>query len=260
MKKSIIKITPNFVLKYIYNFKKRKRNKFYEGNNVECAICKAKFKLFRPYGIIERKNAKCPNCNSFERHRLLWKYLNEKTDLLNLKNSIKMLHFAPEAFFYKLFDEIEKIDYIPCDLFPDKYKYHGNAKVIKMDITNIKYDDNSFDFILCNHVLEHIPDDILAISELYRVMKKGGYGIFQVPIIYTLEHTYEDSTLTTPEQRLEAFGQHDHVRRYGRDYKNRLADQGFEVIVDNYVKTFSKEELFRFGFESNELIYKCRKV
>ena len=260
MKKSIIKITPHFVLKYLYNRKKRKLNNYYKGNTVECTICKSKYKLFRPYGIVERKNARCPSCNSLERHRLLWKYLNEKTDLLKVKDPIKVLHFAPEAFFYKIFDNMSHIDYVPCDLFTEKYRYLGKAEVQRIDITNIKYEDNYFDFIICNHVLEHIPDDMLAISELYRVMKKGGFGIFQVPINYDLEYTYEDKSLITPEERLDAFGQEDHVRIYGRDYKCRLEQEGIEVLVDDFIKTFSEVELFKFGFEADELIYYCKKV
>lgn len=260
MKEYIIKIIPNFVLKYLYNRKKRKLNRFYKGDCVVCSICNSNYKLFRPYGLVERQNARCPNCNSLERHRLLWKYLHEKTDLLKLKDSIRILHFAPEVFFYNLFDNMNNIDYVPCDLFPEKYNFHGKAKVHKIDITNITYPDNSFDFILCNHVLEHILDDKLAISELYRVMKKGGQGIFQVPVIYSMEHTYEDHSLTTPKERLKAFGQEDHVRRYGRDYISRLKVPGFEVIEDDFVKTFSKNELFKFGFEEHEFIYICKKL
>jgi SAM-dependent methyltransferase len=259
IKKNIIKITPNFILKILYNRKKRIIDNSYRGNDVECLICKAKYKLFRPYGIVERKNAQCPNCNSLERHRLLWSYVNDKTNLINNNSRIKILHIAPERFFYNLFDNAENIDYVPCDLFPEKYGYSG-TEILKIDITNISLDDNSFDFILCNHVLEHIIEDKLAISELYRVMKTGGFGIFQVPINYSLEETYEDLSIITPDQRLAAYGQSDHVRIYGSDYIDRLKNAGFKVIIDNYVKSFSKSEKFKYGFSADELIYKCQKV
>ena len=260
MKESIIKIMPHFILKWIYNFKKHRINKFYKGDKVQCTICNATYKLFRPYGLVERKNARCPNCDSLERHRLLRQYLVTKTDLFKSKAIIKVLHFAPEPFFYKIFDNMEHIDYIACDLFPENYKYFGNTKIQKMDITDITFDSDTFDFILCNHVLEHVIDDKLAISELYRVMKKGGFGIFQVPIVYSLEQTYEDITITSREQRLEVFGQEDHVRCYGTDYLERLEHSGFNVIVDNFVNTFSNKEIFKYGFSSDELIYRCNKV
>ena len=259
LKKLLVKVTPHFILKYRYLKKKQKLNKFYEGNTVECTICKSTYRQFRPYGLIERKNARCPNCNSLERHRLLWKFLHEKTDIMKPKKSIKILHFAPEPFFYRFFDNVDNVDYFPCDLYPDKYKYQGNSVIRKVDITSIPFENDYFDFILCNHVLEHITDDSLAISELYRVMKRNGQGIFQVPIIYSLEQTYEDTSLTSPEERLKAFGQEDHVRRYGCDYIDRLRLPGFEVIEHDFVKTFSKDELFKYGFEDHELIYICKK-
>jgi hypothetical protein len=108
-------------------------------------------------------------------------------------------------------------------------------------------------------VLEHIPDDILAMRELYRVMKKGGWGIFQVPIRQTLEKTYEDFSITDPKEREKAFGQNDHVRWYGQDYKDRLKRVGFNVTEDDYVKKFSPNEIFQFGLKPTELIKYCVK-
>lgn len=231
--------------------------KLYEGNKVTCLICNSKFREFAPFGLIKRSNAKCPNCGSLERHRLIWTYIKKK-NLLNKPLSI--LHFAPEKVFYDIFSVSSENNYYPCDIEPDGYNYNGRIEIIKVDITNIPFDSNCFDFILCSHVLEHIPDDNLAMSELFRVMKNGGLGIFQVPIDYDREHTYEDFSITSPEGRLKAFGQHDHVRWYGRDYKDRLANVGFQVIEDDFVKTFSKEKQFKYGFIDSEMIYLCKKT
>jgi ubiquinone/menaquinone biosynthesis C-methylase UbiE len=143
--------------------------------------------------------------------------------------------------------------------FPNYTITGGGVKIIKADITNIPFEDNSFDIIICNHVLEHIPDDRLAMSELYRVMKKGAWAILQVPIDYNRETTYEDFTITTPEGREKFFGQNDHVRIYGRDYPDRLKSVGFSVMEDDFIKSFSEEEISKFVFTPSELIYFCKK-
>lgn len=259
MRKIIKKITPQFLINRFRNYHKKKRLGFYLGDKVLCPICNSKFKEFAPYGLVPRKNAKCHNCDSVERHRLLWKYLNEKTDLFSKDNKIRLLHFAPEKVFYNIFSINPNIEYNPCDLYPESYDYEGEVKIKMADITDIPFEDNYFDIILCNHVLEHIPDDALAMSELYRVMKKEAWAILQVPIDYSREITYEDFSITTPEGREKAFGQNDHVRYYGRDYKDRLKNAGFFVTEDNFVKSFSKKNLFRFGLMSTELIYYCKK-
>jgi SAM-dependent methyltransferase len=233
--------------------------KLYQGDKVICAICNAKFKEFGTSGLVPRKNAKCHKCGSLERHRLLWKYFNEKTDLFKVNKKIRVLHFAPEKVFYDIFSTNQNIDYYPCDLFPELYAYKRNVKIKKADITGIPFEENYFDVIVCNHVLEHIPDDALAMSELYRVLKKGGWAILQVPVDYNRETTYEDFSITTPKGREKAFGQNDHVRWYGRDYKDRLKKAGFIVKEDDFAKSFSSEELFRYGLINSELIYYCKK-
>jgi len=263
MKTIIKKLIPHSIIKtyrrYRKRSKKRKEIKFYAGDNVVCPICKSTFRKFAPHGLSKRENARCPNCNSVERHRLVWKYLNDKTDLFKGAGKIKLLHFAPEYGFYAVFSKDKRIEeYVPCDIFPEYYDF-GKIKAIKVDITDIPFGDNYFDVILCNDVLEHIPDDAKAMAELYRVMKKGGFGIFQVPIDYNRETTYEDFTITTLEGREKAFGQKDHVRWYGRDYKDRLAKAGFDVTEDDYVNSFSAEELHGFGILASKMVYYCKK-
>ncbi|WP_242117938.1 class I SAM-dependent methyltransferase [Aestuariivivens sediminicola] len=151
------------------------------------------------------------------------------------------------------------IEYVPCDLQPELFRYRGSSKIHKVDITNIPFENNSFDFILCSHVLEHVPNDKLAMKELNRVLRNDGFGIFMVPIDYNRLHTYEDQSITTPEGRLRAYNQSDHVRVYGLDYVQRLEDSGFEVIQDNYVKRYSPDDIFKYGFSHNDIIYRCFK-
>ena len=231
----------------------------YKGDKVFCPICKSNFKEFMPFGLIKRKNACCPNCGALERHRLLYKYLTEKTDIFSSDRTLRLLHFAPEKALYDVFSTTQNIEYTPADISPDAYNYNGTVQIKKIDITSIPYLENHFDIVLCSHVLEHILNDRLAMSEIYRVMKKGAWAILQVPVDYSREFTYEDFSIIAPKARELAFGQDDHVRLYGRDYKNRLAETGFNVTEDDYVKNFPPEDLFRNGLMASELIYYCTK-
>jgi ubiquinone/menaquinone biosynthesis C-methylase UbiE len=130
----------------------------------------------------------------------------------------------------------------------------------KVDIAKFKYEDNSFDVIICCHVLEHVPDDRKAMSELYRVLKPGGWAILQVPISLSLEKTYEDPTVATPKERERAFGQCDHFRIYGRDYIDRLESAGFSVDVYNITKEFGESFVNKHSLIKNEDIYICSKL
>ena len=229
-------------------------------NKVYCHLCESSFKEFAKYGIIKRKNALCLTCSSLERHRLIYNYLKFRVGIFTKTNTaLNILHIAPEKVFYDKFSNVKHIDYFPVDLFPENYNYSNGPKVNRADITSIPFVDNKFDFILCNHVLEHIIDDKLAMSELYRVLKPGGKAILQVPIDYEREKTYEDFSITTEEGRLDSFGQKDHVRWYGRDYIKRLKSVGFKVKEDDYVQTFSSQEQFQYGFDLDEKINFCEK-
>jgi SAM-dependent methyltransferase len=249
----------------------------YKGDNVFCPVCLSGFQSFAPYYawfkskkkdrnemddltcVTFNESARCPNCNSLERHRLLWKYLHERTDVFDKSNK-RLLDFAPDEFFFDAFMNQANISYFPCDLDPknQKYKnYQGN--ILKEDITQLHFSDNYFDIILCSHVLEHVVDDQLAMSELHRVMKKDGWGIMQVPVDYARKNTYEDFRVTSEEGREKAFGQKDHVRLYGKDFKERLLKAGFDVSEDRYLKSFSAEDIAKYGFDKHEIIYYCKK-
>jgi ubiquinone/menaquinone biosynthesis C-methylase UbiE len=162
-----------------------------------------------------------------------------------------MLHFAPEYFFQKYFRKFKNIEYYDADLSASTANY-------KVDITNIPFKPEYFDCILCVHVLEHIPDDRLAMRELYRVLKPGGWAILQSPLDTNRQTTFEDPSVTTPEERLKVFGDFDHKRIYGLDYKDRLQEAGFEVTVDPYVSDLPDELITKYGLR-RENIYFCRK-
>jgi ubiquinone/menaquinone biosynthesis C-methylase UbiE len=130
--------------------------------------------------------------------------------------------------------------------------------MVKMDITNIEYDNQSFDVIYCGHVLEHVQDDRRAMREFHRVLRRNGWAILLVPI--TAEETFEDPSIVDPKQRLEAFGQEDHVRRYGPDYIDRLCEAGFKVDVAKVEDLVDKDDAIRMGFNSaSGEIYYCTK-
>lgn len=226
----------------------------YAGQEYACPCCEGSFRTFLPSGINHRPNAECPKCFSLERHRLLWLYLKNRTNLLS--DNLKVLHFAPEFQLYRLIRQLPNIDYLTADLSAPRV-------MMNMDITNIPLADNSFDVILCNHVLEHVPNDVQAMRELYRVLKPNGWAILQVPLDGNLQETLEDPNITSEEDRLKYYGQKDHVRLYGRDYKNKLESAGFQVQVQDYIQELDATlvEKYRLVSEdpNTEDIYFCTK-
>lgn len=132
---------------------------------------------------------------------------------------------------------------------------------VKMDVHDIPFEESTFDIAMCNHVMEHVEDDIKAMSEIYRVLKPGGWAIIQIPFFYPLkDETYEDKNITDPKDREQAYGQDDHVRMYGKDYGARLEQAGFKVTVDDFVKTLPKKEVERMALPPDEMIYFCQKI
>ncbi len=207
----------------------------YVGSKYECPVCHHHFRKLLPYGYVNsRENALCPSCLSLERHRQIWLFLQAKTDFFT-KQSV-MLHIAPEYCFIKRFGAMSNVDYYSADL-------ESPLARVKMDIQDIPFEDNKFDVIFCNHILEHVDDDLLAMRELYRVMQPGGWGIVQSPVNLDRAVTYEDKTITAPEERLKHFGQKDHVREYGRDYADRMRSVGFKVEEVNLPEYVSAEKI-----------------
>jgi hypothetical protein len=222
---------------------------FYAGNKVECPVCNHRYREFLPYGRINpRPNALCPSCLSLERHRLIWLYLKSKTHFFEKKLSV--LHIAPEPCFMGRFERQHGDTYITADLESPLAK-------VKMDIHEMPFGENQFDVVLCNHVLEHVQNDIQAMQEIRRVLKPGGWAILQVPFFFPVpDITVEDFLITDPREREKAFGQDDHVRKFGKDYAQRIEQSGLKATPDSFATSV---DAFRFGISPNEILYRAEK-
>lgn len=244
--KLILKYIPRTVLTRLSFAIKPIVRIYLRGSTYTDPIDGSRFRRFLPYGHeTVRDNVLSPSTYSLERHRLLWLFLKDNTDVLT--NPKKILHFAPEQAFYKRFKAMKHLDYTTTDL-------NSPLADVKADICQLPFESNTYDLILCNHVLEHIPNDRKAMMELYRVMKPGGMGIFQIPLDMNRKKTFEDSSITDKKERAKIFGQYDHVRIYGMDYFERLEQCGFKVERMDHTKTFSDEEIKEYCLSKGELI------
>jgi SAM-dependent methyltransferase len=248
----LIRFVPRKYLQRVGGLGIRVLGLFYRGNAVTCPICQSSFRTFLPYGRLNpRPNALCPNCLSLERHRLMWLYLKERTPFFTRK--LKVLHIAPEGCFINRFENLHGAGYITADIESPLAK-------VKMDIHQIPFDDNSFDAVLCNHVLEHVRDDIHAMREIHRVLKPSGFSILQVPFFNPVpEKTFHDDSITDPREREKVFGQNDHVRKYGLDYPERLRQAGLDAVEDTYVNELTDDVRKQFGLVKGEIIYRGNK-
>lgn len=224
----------------------------YKGDKVECPVCEKKFRKFLSYGskVAHREGVLCPYDLTLERHRLMWLYLKDHSDFFTVPK--KVMHVAPEQCFLDLFKKQKNLDYTTGDLVSPIADIH-------FDLHKIPLDDNTYDVIFCNHVLEHVDDDHQCMTELFRIMKPGGWGIFQVPIDSTRTETYEDPTITDPDEREKHFWQYDHVRLYGLDYPAKLRAAGFEVNPFDYHDKYPKEQYERMRLHPDELIFVVSK-
>jgi ubiquinone/menaquinone biosynthesis C-methylase UbiE len=181
----------------------------------------------------------------------MWLYLKEQTDFF--KNGLHVLHIAPEACFIKRFERIHGDRYVTADIESPLAK-------IKMDIHQIPFEKNTFDVVLCNHVLEHVKDDIRAMAEIHRVLKPNGFAILQVPFFNPVpDVTFEDPGITDRREREKVFGQDDHVRKYGNDYAQRIKRAGLTPMEDPYVNNLEESVRKKFGLVKGEIIYGGRK-
>jgi SAM-dependent methyltransferase len=225
----------------------------YYGNRYEDPISGKTYRKFLPYGYsgrAKRKNVLCPGSLSLERHRLLWLYLKQRTDFFTAPH--KVLHIAPEQCFYRIFRGMKNLDYTTGD-------YNSPLADIHFDLHKAPFEDNTFDVVLCNHVLEHVEDADQCMRELYRIMKPGGWGIFQVPLDTTRHTTLEDKSITSPADREKHYWQKDHLRLFGLDYLDKLEAAGFKVKVDDFVNSFSAGLIDRYRLPKHEMIYLCNK-
>lgn len=224
---------------------------YFKGTRFIDPIDGSSYRKFLSYGYKTiRPNALCPGTLSLERHRLLWLYLKRKTTFL--EDSLKVLHVAPEQFFYSTFKTFLHWDYTTTDLY-------SPLADVKADICDLPFEENSYDLILCNHVLEHIPEDQKAMEELYRVLKPGGTLIAQVPLEEDRSITFEDNSITDKTKRTEIFGQYDHVRVYGKNYYKKLESVGFKTQAIDFLKELSAEEIETFVLPKNERIPIAKK-
>lgn len=225
----------------------------YKGNKVDCPVCEKSFNKFLSYGskVAHRENVLCPYDLTLERHRLMWVYLKDTSNFFQ-EEKLKVMHIAPEQCFYSKFKKQTNLEYTTGDLLSPLADIH-------FDLHKIPLEDNLYDVIFCNHVLEHVADDHKCMTELNRIMKSGGWGIFQVPIDTSRAETYEDASITSPEEREKHFWQYDHLRLYGMDYPAKLEAAGFEVEVYDYHKYLPKEQYEKYRFHADELLYIVRK-
>jgi ubiquinone/menaquinone biosynthesis C-methylase UbiE len=181
-------------------------------------------------------------------------FLKENTRVF--KENIDLLHVAPEKVFYDIFRNQENINYLTADL---NDKPHHVME--KMDIQDIQYPDNTFDFIYCSHVLEHVPDDRKAIDELYRVLKPNGKALIMVPLNRSLDKTLEDQSYNTPELRLKHYHQSDHLRYYGPDFTDKLEDAGFKILLDEieFIENIDEEDIKKYGIDKIITFFYCAK-
>jgi SAM-dependent methyltransferase len=227
MIKFILNRVPRGVLQRLAGWMMPVAGLLYAGRKVQCPLCGARYRRFMPYGYVSvRKNALCPRCLSLERHRLLWLWLESEARLEG-----RFLHIAPEACLSRRFEKIfPPGDYITADL-------ESPLAGVRLDVQDIPFPDDTFDIVFCNHVLEHVADDRRAMSEMFRVMKPGGWGVMLSPVDEDRATTFEDDTVVDPAERTRLFGQYDHRRVYGRDYADRLRGAGWEVDEIDYCET-----------------------
>ena len=244
--KYILKFLPRkFLIKYSFLITPILRIIF-RGKKYTDPIDDSNYSKFLSYGYkTVRKNALCPGTLSLERHRLLWLYLDRETNFLS--SNLKVLHVAPEQVFYKKFKKLKNWEYFTFDL-------NSPIADIKGDLISTNFKDEYFDLIICNHVLEHIEDDKSALDEMYRILKYNGVSILQVPINVKREITFEDLSIKSKIQREKYFGQYDHVREYGLDFKDRVEQAGFKVEMINYSEKISEDLVIKYGLMKDDLI------
>lgn len=228
----------------------------HRGDQVQCPCCEGSFDSFMRHR--GRPQAKCPRCGALERHRLLWLYLAERTRLLS--SPMSLLHFAPEYSFQRRLSSVDGLDYVTADL-------DSPLAMHRLDIMDMPFESSSFDAVICSHVLEHVEDDRQALAELRRVLRPGGWAVLMTPIDGRRSTTLEDPAATAPEERHRLFGQSDHVRLYGRDFGERVAESGFAVRVDRHLERLDDDSVARYGLRRDhdeafgaEDVYFCVKL
>lgn len=217
--------------------KKAKAQIYKIGSGRICPICEFDGVRFTSSGNPPRPESQCPQCGARERGRLLWYYIQNETDLADGGDNV--LYFAPTSNFLEKLQEYGN-DVLTIDLMMDGVD-------INADITRLPFNDGEFDWIICSHVLEHIPDDHAAMSEMNRILDSEGEALIMVPKNKSRDQTYEDSSIILPEARQREFGQENHVRRYGMDFTERLSNSGFNVSTETYADGLDNDTIEKYG-------------
>ena len=255
--KLILNLIPRPVLQRVAEWIVPVVGLLYLGKGKQCPLCGCQRRKFLPYGYVtSRENALCPNCLSLERHRLLWLWLVRESDIGRGAMALpKMLHIAPEVALMRKFKKMYASTpdrYVTADLESPLADMH-------FDVQQIPLEAESFDAVICNHIMEHVEDDGKALRELYRIMRRGGWGDILSPVELEREKTFEDDTITDPAERTRIFGQYDHRRIYGRDYAARLREAGFEVYDIDYKNELSKAEQELYALPADHLYIVCKQ-
>lgn len=220
----------------------------HRGDAVACPVCGGRFDAFKDDW--NRPRALCWSCGAHERHRLQWLLFQRRPELL--AGARDLLHFAPEWCLRRRLLGVGGLRYVTGDLEPE---LPGD---LRLDVTALELPDAAFDGIICSHVLEHVPQDAQAMRELRRVVRPDGWLVALVPIDATRTETYDDASIATPEARLAAFWQHDHVRLYAPDFADRLRAAGFTVEVLRPADLADEDEIARFGLSDADWLHLCR--
>jgi len=227
---------------------------FYRGSACYCPVCDRSSSQFLPLDMGRPEWAapavKCPYCYSYKRHRFVYLYLKEKTDLFTGPRERAVLHVAPEPCLRRIFRKQFGAAYRTADLWDP-------TADLNVDICNLDLPDNSFDVIFCSHVLEHVEDDQKAKRELRRVLKPGGWAILMVPV--SGPTTLEDPAITDKAEMERLYGP-DHRRSYGTDFEDRLRANGFNVTCTYPRDMLAPEEIARMGINENDQVYYCTKA
>lgn len=227
----------------------------------ECVLCGSRIGRFLPYKGRSKgaaplmvalqmigsdiDNFECPRCGGHDRERHLLMYLRA-SGLTDSMPGMRILHFAPEYRLSKRIQAMQPLAYVRCDLHPTC------ADIEKVDMEAMPFDDGTFDMVIANHVLEHVSDDLKAVSEVARILRPGGLAVLQTPYSETLETTWSDAGITSNEARLQAYGQEDHVRLFGRDIFERFSQSGLATCVSTHSELLKGTNAELVGVNSRE--------
>ncbi len=270
MNSNIKNIIPRKLGYLLKNIRLMVRGYLYKGDRYYCPICQHSFKTMLPGGfdlpvtkekeIIGggyRQNNICPRCQSTDRDRLVYLYLKEKTTFFTEPQQV--LHVAPEQSLFRVFSKLPNLTYIVGTKYQEGFYYSDELPVI--DLRALLYKNNTFDFVIANHVLEHIKEEERVLHEIFRVLKPGGSAIVQVPIANKLNKTFEDPGILTKNDREKFYGQFDHVRLYGKDYPDHLSAAGFVVTkIKPGEKHWQMSEINKFALNADEHLYIAKKT